>query len=109
MVCGAAVTGSLVVGATTSGAIVPGPNGRIAFESSRSGDTDIYTMGPDGSTQINLTKDSPGIDVFPAWSPDGSKITFSSNRNAPPEEPNNLDVFVMNVDGSGVTAHGLAG
>lgn len=97
MVCAAAVSASMVVAAPSAGAIVPGPNGRIAFESSRTGNTDIYTMGPDGSTQINLTN-NPAIDVFPAWSPDGSKITFSSDR----AEAGNLDVYVMNADGSGV-------
>ncbi|MGI9022776.1 MAG: TolB family protein, partial [Acidimicrobiales bacterium] len=104
MVCGAAAAGTLVVQSTPAGAIVPGPNGQIAFESSRSGDTDISVMGPNGSTQINLTADSPGLDVFPAWSPDGTKITFSSSRHNPPGLPfPNLDVFVMNADGSGVT------
>ena len=102
LVCGAATASSLVVGVTTSGAIVPGPNGRIAFESTRTGNTDIFTMGPDGSTQINLTK-HPAIDVFPAWSSDGSKITFSSNRHDPDAPIPNVDVFVMNADGSGVT------
>ncbi len=98
MVCSGAAATSLVVGAPSAGAIVPGPNGRIAFESNRSGNTEIFTMGPDGSTQINLTH-NPAIDVFPAWSPDGSKITFSSDR----AEPGNLDVYVMNADGSNVT------
>lgn len=97
VVCAAAASASIVVAAQSAGAIVPGPNGRIAFESSRTGNTDIYTMGPDGSTQINLTN-NPAIDVFPAWSPDGSKITFSSDR----AEAGNLDVYVMNADGSGL-------
>jgi len=86
-----------VVGAQSAGAIVPGPNGRIAFESSRTGNNDIFTMGPDGSTQINITN-HPANDVFPAWSPDGTKITFSSDR----AEAGNLDVYVVNVDGSGL-------
>jgi len=102
LLCGAAAATSLVTGAPTAGAIVPGPNGRIAFESSRTGNTDIFTMNPDGSSQINLTH-NPAIDVFPAWSPDGSKITFSSNRDAPPTDPFNLDIYVMNADGTNVT------
>jgi TolB protein len=102
-VCAASAAATLAVtGVPSAGAIVPGPNGRIAFESSRTGNTDIYTMGPDGSTQVNLTN-NPAIDVFPAWSPDGSKITFSSNRDASPADPFNLDIYVMNADGSNVT------
>ncbi len=87
---------SLLVGAAPSDAIVAGSNGRIAFESSRDGDPDIFTMDPNGDVQLNLTNSPDVLDVFPAWSPDGSKITFSSDRH----EFNNLDVYVMNADGS---------
>ena len=98
LVGGAAISSSLALGATPSGAIVPGPNGRIVFESSRTGNNDIFTMNPDGSIPVNLTLD-PANDVFPAWSPDGTRITFASDRH----ERGNLDVYVMNADGSGVT------
>lgn len=99
----AATTGSLAIAAllvapTPSGAIVPGPNGLITFESSRDGNNEIYVMNPDGTVEENLTN-NPANDVFPAWSPDGTRITFSSDRH----DPGNLDVYVMNVDGTGVT------
>ncbi len=35
-------------------------------------------------------------DVTPAWSPDGRRITFASERDG------NLEIYVMNADGSGV-------
>ena len=40
-----ALTGVLGAG----GAVVPGLNGRVVFQSSRSGNSDIYAMNPDGS------------------------------------------------------------
>lgn len=95
----ALLAGSLTMaGVAPSGAIVPGPNGRIAFESNRTGNNEIFTMNPDGSVPINLTTDKAN-DVFPAWSPDGTQITFSSDRH----DKGNLDVYVMNADGTGVT------
>jgi WD40 repeat protein len=36
-----------------------------------------------------------GDETHPAWSPDGSKIAFTSNRDG------NLEIYVMNADGSG--------
>jgi Tol biopolymer transport system component len=96
VVAGVAVASLL--GASPSEAIVPGPNGLIAFESSRDGNNDIYVMNPDGTIEQNLTN-HPANDVFPAWSPDGTQITFASDRH----ETNNLDVYVMNADGTGVT------
>lgn len=37
-------------------AAYPGANGKIAFESDRSGNNDIWVMNADGSTPIQLTR-----------------------------------------------------
>ena len=70
------------------------PNGdRIAFETYRDGDTDIYVMNADGSNQERLTHHL-GEDASPIWSPDGSQIVFYSKRDG------NAEIYVMNADGS---------
>jgi Tol biopolymer transport system component len=74
------------------------PDGaRIAFlhavESTQ--DADIYTMATDGSDVRRLT-DKPGIDAFPTYSPDGTRIAFQSDRGG------QADVYVMDADGSNV-------
>lgn len=51
-------------------------------------------MNADGSGQRNLTK-NPANDLFPTWSPDGSMIAFTSDRDS------NDEIYVMNADGSG--------
>jgi Tol biopolymer transport system component len=75
---------------------------KIVFTSMRneqggSGTDDVFTMNPDGSGQRALT-DSLAFEGDPAWSPDGSKIAFASNRAG-----NNYEIYVMNPDGTGLT------
>ncbi len=53
-------------------------------------------MDADGSNQQQLTTSS-GNDFAPAWSPDGTRIYFSSYRDG-----NQIHVFVMNADGTRV-------
>jgi TolB protein len=93
----AVAAAALAAGAAPSIAIVPGPNGQIAFESNRDGDNEIFAMNADGTIERQLTYNTSN-DVFPAWSPDASQITFSSDRH----QPGNLDVYVMDADGSNV-------
>ncbi len=76
--------------------LLPGP-GRIAFQSSRDGNYEIYTMNADGSGVVRLT-DEPATDAQPAWSPDGTKIAFVSGRDG------SRHIYEMNPDGSGVAA-----
>lgn len=67
---------------------------RIVFASDRDGGSyDIFVMNPDGTGADNLTE-TPGNDLAPAWSPDGTKIAFESNRDG------TLAVWTMNADGT---------
>ena len=73
------------------------PDGtKIAFESNRDGDREIYQMSSTGDNPINLTN-SAGDDRQAHWSSDGTKIAFISKRDG------NLEVYVMNSDGTDST------
>ena len=73
------------------------PDGqRIAFESNRDGNRDIYVMDTNGTNLTNLTENA-GDDGEPVWSPDGQHIAFESNRDS------NRDIYVMEADGSNLT------
>jgi len=70
------------------------PDGsKVAFDSDRNGNVDIYVMNADGTDLIRLT-DDPNRDQYPAWSPDGSMIAFESNRDG------DVEIYVMRTDGS---------
>ena len=53
-------------------------------------------MNADGSSETSLSS-TGSDDSSPAWSPGGTKIAFSSQRDGHPE------IYVMNADGTGQT------
>jgi dipeptidyl aminopeptidase/acylaminoacyl peptidase len=84
-------------------AAFPGANGKIAFETQRDrvGSTniwEIYSTNPDGSQQTNLTND-PASDLNPAWSADGQRLAFASDRT---DWPSAFEIYIVNTDGSGL-------
>jgi len=71
--------------------------GQIVFQSTRPGSPpELLVMDPDGSNLKTLLG-GPVTYQSPAFSPDGSRIAFSSNRDG------DFSLYVMNRDGSGVT------
>jgi len=93
---------------------VVSPDGkRIAFTSLKDGDLDIYVMNVDGTGLKRLTN-TPGYDGGPWWSPDGTKIVYRSHHPADSAQlaqyrtllaanmvrPSQVELFVMNADGS---------
>jgi ABC-type sugar transport system substrate-binding protein len=72
----------------------------IVFETDRDGNHEVYSMAPDGSQMRNLTE-NPAYDAEPAWSPDGSRIAFVSNRLTEEREGGNY-ILIMDADGSNV-------
>ncbi len=72
----------------------PNALSQTAFVSLRDLNLEIYLK--DGDTETNLTRNG-AIDWFPAWSADGTRLAFGSERTG------NQEVFVMDADGANVT------
>jgi Tol biopolymer transport system component len=82
---------------TTPQPIVPHENGQISYTLFRDSGEDIYAIMPDRSNQIQLTGQE-GLDQDTSWSPDGTRIAFTSFR--PPVEGSPPGIYLMNSDGT---------
>jgi Tol biopolymer transport system component len=91
------------------------PDGKtVVWTSVKDGDLDLYTMNLDGSNIHRLT-DDVGYDGGAFFSPDSKKIVYRAAHPTDPSEvakykellaqrliePGQLEIFVMNADGSG--------
>ena len=70
--------------------------GRIAFNSDRAGDMNIWIFTAADGTARPLTKGAGG-DFQPEWSPDGKRIVFFSARSG------NADIWTADVDSGALT------
>jgi Tol biopolymer transport system component/DNA-binding winged helix-turn-helix (wHTH) protein len=76
------------------------PDGkRIVFQSTRSGNFEIWRSDADGTNLVQLTSFGGPLTGTPRWSPDGRQIAFDSR---PGEHPN---IYIVSADGGPV--HGL--
>lgn len=70
------------------------PAGLVSFSSSKDGSSEIYVLDPERKKLKKLTR-SYGIDVSPAFAPDGKKIAFVSDRGGSPQ------IYTINSNGKG--------
>src|SRR5919202_1417595 len=78
------------------------PDGKqVAFTSRRDGNDEIYVMdavdrdGDGNGDDLTRITNSPVNEFQPAFSPDGRRMAFTSNRTG------NNEIYVMNSDGTG--------
>jgi Tol biopolymer transport system component len=77
------------------------PDGKhIAFandkEDDRTGNFEIFSIEPETTEAEKRLTFRSQYDISPAYSPDGSRITFASQADG------NWEIYVMNSDGSGL-------
>ena len=77
------------------GTPAPVGNGLIAFNRMVAGTPQLFTVEPDGSDARQVTFE--GVNSFPGWSRDGSRLVYTSTRSGSSE------LWVMAPDGSGQT------
>jgi Tol biopolymer transport system component len=92
------------------------PDGKkIVFTSTRSGDLELYVMDINGKNVKQLTSQL-GYDGGAFFSPDSKKLVFRSSRPKTPEEakkykdllnqglvePTNMEIYTVNIDGTGL-------
>jgi len=80
----------------------PAPQGSLLFLASRNYEVDIYSVGADGKGLVKLTPDAP-LSFLGGWSPDGTRIAFTSHEELAGEVYVNHDIYVMDRDGKNAT------
>ena len=99
--CAALLVAAAAVGGAAH-AVAPGKNGKIAFSASDGTSIEIYVANANGTGAQKITQ-APGLDGTPAWSPDGKRIAFRSQRDFPGAQQTDLgayEIYVMLADGS---------
>jgi len=70
------------------------PDGKhIAFQSTRTGNYEIWRCDPDGSNLVQLTHFAGPLTGTPRWSPDSRQIVFDSRPSG------HSQIFAINADG----------
>jgi TolB protein len=68
---------------------------RLVFERDHAATSSIFAVNPDGSHLVRLTR-GPFFDTGPAYSPDGSRISFGSDRGGAALD----DLWIMHANGT---------
>ena len=76
--------------------IPQGMRGELLFQSDREGPTRLFVLDLATSAVRRVGSTGDWFDEEPRWSPDGRQIAFGSTRG----QKGNIDIFVMNADGS---------
>ncbi len=77
------------------------PDGRIWFNSVRTGVMKIWRMDPDGANQTQMTRNEEYADWFPHPSPDGTQVVFLSYDRSVEGHPANKDVVLRMMPAGG--------
>jgi outer membrane protein OmpA-like peptidoglycan-associated protein len=90
----AAVAAAALAGLAASASAVDARAGRVAFAGTAAdGTTQVFSVRPDASGPLQLTKTAKVDNLDPAWSPDGTRVAFAT------DERGGYDIGVMNADG----------
>lgn len=82
----------LIFGALLVGSLLP-PGPQLVYMSDDAADWDVVRLDVRRGVNVRLTGPG-GNDRYPAWSPDGTRIIYHSDRSG------EYDLYVMNADGS---------
>jgi Tol biopolymer transport system component len=86
----------------------PGPAGRIAFASDRSGSVQIWVMDADGAERRQITNVEKGA-CQPAWSPDGTRMAYITPCNGPRVTYPGANIEYVEIGSGAVTKLNLLG